>query len=51
MLPFYPHVFVFDEKPIVKGVFWLMVSWRGMKHDFCREKERKSKGRGREGAE
>lgn len=36
---------------IVKSVFWLMVSWRGLKHEFCREKERKSKGRGREGAE
>lgn len=48
---FFPYVSVFDEKPIVKSVFWLMVSWRAMKHDFCREKERKSKGRGREGAE
>lgn len=46
---FFPHVYVFDEKPIVKSVFWLMVSWRGM--NFCREKERKRKGRGREGAE
>lgn len=48
---FFPHVYVFDEKPIVRSVFWLIVSGRGVKHDFCREKERKSKGRGREGAE